>query len=398
MKLSLGLGRDHTRIFVGMLFNEGSLGIYQTLWPLYIASLGAAPEQIGLVIGLLGAARLVALLPSGMLGDRVPARTLIVGGRLAVAVGTLLLGLAQAWWQLIPGVIIIGVGTITFPALSNAVAELAHDSHERTRAFTLIYTIGPSAAWFVTPTIGGLIAEHVSLRALLFVASGLAAICAAIFATIAAGAATTQEGPPVTYRSTLAERPVRQVLLLQFVTLFVLTMGVTLAPNFLQDVHAISRERIGWLGSCAAVGSALLGLTISRVARFRRPLTGIALATTAVGGTLLLLLVGHSFAWFVFAYLLRGGYMVAWSTYYAALGEVTPNRYLARVYALAELLAAAGLMLAPFAAGWLYEREPRAPLLVALLAIPVLLLAIVAVGRRLRVAQPAEPTLAGEQA
>ena len=123
VRLSLGLGRDNTRIFLGMIFNEGGLGIYQTLWPIYIASLGASPPQIGLVIGLLGLCRLVYLVPSGMLGDRIPPRTLIVSARLVAAFGTFLLGLAQSWWHLIPGVFIMSAGTIAFPALSSTIAR-----------------------------------------------------------------------------------------------------------------------------------------------------------------------------------------------------------------------------------------------------------------------------------
>src|SRR5690606_19387157 len=163
-----------------MIFNEGGLGIYQTLWPIYIASLGASPAQIGLVIGLLGLCRLVFLIPSGMLGDRIPARTLIVAGRLMAAFGALLLGLAQSWGHLIPGVFIMAGGTIAFPALSNTIAERAGTGWARTRAFTLIYTVGPSIAFLITPTLGGFIAQHAGLRTLLFISAGLTAIGGAI--------------------------------------------------------------------------------------------------------------------------------------------------------------------------------------------------------------------------
>ena len=396
VRLSLGLGRDNTRIFLGMIFNEGGLGIYQTLWPIYIASLGASPPQIGLVIGLLGLCRLVFLIPSGMLSDRLPPRTLIVSARLVAAFGTFLLGLAQSWWHLIPGVFILSAGTIAFPALSSTIAERAGNGWARTRAFTLIYTVGPSAAYLITPTLGGFIAQHVSLRALLFISAGLTATGAAIFSTIERGSVSSHDGPPVTYRSALVERPIRLVLMLMFATIFVLTMGVTLAPNFLQEVHSISIEHIGWLGSGAAIGSAMLGLLINRVGPLRRPLAGIALGITAVAGMLGLLLVGRGFLWFAVAYLLRGGFMLAWSTFYAALGEVSSERLRGRVYALAELLAGAGMAAAPFVAGWLYGWRPQAPMVASLLTIPLLLLAIATVARLLRTEQPSEPALVEE--
>lgn len=51
------------RLFAGSLLNEGAVGFFFTLWPLYIASLGASPPEIGLVIGISGILRLLFLLP-----------------------------------------------------------------------------------------------------------------------------------------------------------------------------------------------------------------------------------------------------------------------------------------------------------------------------------------------
>jgi hypothetical protein len=48
VKLGLGLARDNRRIFWAVLFDEGAVGVFMTLMPLCIASLGASPAQIGL--------------------------------------------------------------------------------------------------------------------------------------------------------------------------------------------------------------------------------------------------------------------------------------------------------------------------------------------------------------
>lgn len=396
MKLSLGLGRDNTRIFLGMIFNEGGLGVYMTLWPIYIASLGASPPQIGLIIGLLGFARLVFLAPSGMLSDRIPPRRLIVLARSMAALGLLLLAFAQTWWHLIPGIMIMSAGTIAFPMLSNVIAENAGSGLARTRAFTLIYSVGPSGALLIAPPLGGLIAAGFGLRAIFVAAAALTAVSVVAFSTMAPKPIAQQDGTPVTYRRALADRPVRLLLLLQFATIFILTAGVTLVPNFLREVHGLTIDQIGWIGGCGAIGSALLGLTINRVRIFQRPLAGIALSVIAVGGMLVLLLISRNFWFFPVAYLLRGGFVVAWSTYYAALGEVTSDRLRGRVYALAELLAGAAMTGAPFVAGWLYDVTPTAPIIAGLLAIGPLLLAIGLAAQTLRPKEDPTPQMVEE--
>lgn len=389
MKLGLGLGHDNTRIFWGMIFNEAGFGVYMTLWPIYIAALGASPEQIGLVLGVQGFARLAFLLPSGPLGDRVRPERLVAGGRAFAVVGLVLIGLAQRWWQLFPGIVVLSAATVAFPSISNLIAERAGTGWARTRAFTLIYTVGPSASYLIMPVLGGLIAGLVDLHAVFYAGALLTAGAVAVFATVSSRPPVIHEGPPVTYGATLRQRPILIVFLLQFATIFVFSVGVTLVPNFLQDVHHVGVEQIGWLGSFAAIGTALIGVLISRSRPFRRPLAGIALSTGAVAGTLGVLLVGASLPLYALAYLLRGGYGAGWSGFYSALGEVTPDRFRARVYALAEIVAGTAVALAPFVAGWLYAMRPTGPLLVGLVLMVPLFGVMVWAGRAVRPATAA---------
>ncbi|MBX6341326.1 MAG: MFS transporter, partial [Thermomicrobiaceae bacterium] len=350
------------------------IGFYNTLWPLYIEALHATPPEIGLVIGLMGMIRLLFLLPSGHAAERVPLRRLIVGARALASVGLLLLAAAQQWWQLFPGIVLLGAANVAWPAVSSVIVENAGSAEERTRAFTLIYTVGPSLATVLTPALGGIVADVAGLRAIFLGAALLNALAVVFFSRIAPRPALHHDGPPVTYRAALAHRPILLVSGLQFVTIFVVTLGVTLVPNYLREVHGVEIGRIGWLGSVSAAGSVVLGIVISRARPFRRPLAGLALAVASVAGMLATLLVSGAFWLYALAYLLRGGYLVAWSAFYPALGEVTPDRLRGRAYALAELQAGAGYSLAPFAAGWLYDIHPAAPLATSLALIgPVLL-------------------------
>ena len=377
------------RLFVAMLFNEGAIGLYVTLWPLYIATLGASPPQIGLVMGYAGLIRLLCLLPSGVLNDRIPPRRLILATRSLAVLGLALCGLAREWWQLLPATTVLGVGVLAFPALSNLIAGLSADSAQRTRNFTLVYTVAPSVAFLVTPALGGIIAQQLSLRATLLAAALLTAIAAAILVTIRPPANERPAGPPASYLAALRYRPVLLVSLMMLSTITFLTLGWTLAPNFLQDVHGLEFQTIGWLGSLGAGGSVLLSLVISRVRFFQPPFNGLALALSSVIGGFAVLLLGETLWAFAVAYVLRGGFLVAWSVFYAAYGEVTPAELRSRAFALAEILGSAGSTLAPFLAGWLYAIDPRLPLALGLLIALPLLAAALQLGRQFRPPAPA---------
>ncbi|GBD18583.1 hypothetical protein HRbin27_01080 [bacterium HR27] len=372
------------RLFVGSLLNEGAIGFFFTLWPLYIASLGASPSEIGLVIGTAGILRLFFLLPSGWLVDRLPLRLLIAGMRAVAAVGFGLCALAREWWQLFPGIVAISLGVVAFPALSTLIAGLTSEGEARTRYFTLIYTVAPSIATIVTPAAAGWLAEQWGLRATLVAASAATASAALIFASLRLPANLAVKRGEGSYRQLLTIRPIVLSAILMVGTIGGIMVGWVLAPNYLQEMHGLRLEQIGWLGSIAAVGSTALSLAVSRNRWLQDPFNTLLIATGAVVVGFLLLLVGNHFALFVLAYLLRGGFLVAWSAFYALFGLLTPEQLRSRVFAVAEILGGLGSTIAPFLAGILYELDTRLPIIAGLVCTAIVVVTTRLVQRRTR--------------
>ena len=379
-RLGLRLGRDNGRIFWAVLLDEGANGLVWGFLAIYVAALGGSSPEVGLVLGVIGAAQLLALLPSGWLAGHLGARRVVLGGRSLTLVGLVLLGLSERWWEVAVGGIVLVCGAVAWPAVSTAIAGNARDDADRTRAFTLCYTVGPSVALLLTPAAGGVLADAIALRAVFFAAIGVRIVAVLIMATVdwppPHPRPTAGSTASVSYRTALRQRPIRLLALLHFGTIFCLALGWSLAPNYLRDVHEVSLGAIGRLGSLTALGSIVLGLVAGRSPRLRRPLAAVALAVATMAGTFLLLLIGGGPVAFALGYLLGGGYAVAWSLFYPAYGEVTPPHFRTRAYALAELAPVLGKTLAPFAAGWLYAARPAAPLFVALLLAGPALLAI----------------------
>jgi MFS family permease len=377
-KPNLGLEPDNKRMFWGMFFNEAGLGVFITLFPIFIASLGASPSQIGLVIGFWGLARLIALLPSGMLIERVPPRRLILIARVMAIAGFILMFLAQEWWHLFPGILLMSASSASFPVISTVIADVAGRGRARARAFTLIFNVGPSVALLVTPALGGILAEQISLRSIFAAAAIFNVAALAVFALVSHREVKLIQGPPVTYRETFTHAATRTILILAFVAVLAMVTGVTLIPNFLQEVHNVSISQVGYLGSFAAVGSITLGLMLNKIKLFENPMLGFSLALGTVGLGLVLFTFGNAIWIFGLAYMMRGGLLATFSVMYASLTEVTPDRIRNRTYVVAELMAGSGFAFGPFIAGWFYDIDPVLPFAIGIaILIPVISVVLV---------------------
>lgn len=377
---STGLGHNNNVLFWAMLLNELSMGFYSTLLPLYIESLGASPGQVGLVIGMQGVVRLMFIAPAGWLADRFPLGRLIPITRSMTAIGVLLYAVAGTWWHLLPIIVLASIGNIAFPAISKVIADSSDDAG-RTRAFTLIYTVGPSTALLLSPSLGGVIGEAVSLRAV-FVAAAIAQVASVVcFMRLRVQSSSSASAGGGGYWAVLRFRPIVAVCGLFLFMLLVLTVGFTLVPNFLQDVHGVSVRTIGLFGSVFALGAVTMGLVIARVPRFSRPMDALVLTMAVTPLAFVFLLLGSSTPMFALSYFCRAGYLVGWGVVYAVLGEVTPSHLRSRSFAMAELLGGFGFAIAPFIAGALYEVDPALPLIAALVGVAPMLLALLLVRR-----------------
>ncbi len=369
-RFSLGLDRDITLLFWALaIFNFG-FGLYAYLFTIYLEDLGATAFQIGLLVGLQGILRIAINLPAGVIVDRYPRRLIIVLTTWIAVPAALCYAFAQEWWQALPGMLLIVLGNLGTPAFSSYLADVG-SPRDRGRAFLLVYVIGPSIALALSPVTGGWLADRTSFRVVYLMSAAIFAITAVILMRLTDRPPTKHSGRAASYREAIAVPVIRALGLLQFGVLSVLIIGVTLLPNYLQEVHHIGVGAIGWFGSIAAVGSALLSLVVSRV-RFMTTIRTIGVAPVCVGILCLVtLLTGNPFL-IGLAFLGRGGFMVAWSLFAAVLADTVPPKLMSRAFAFTEFVGSIGLALSPFLAGALYDWRRGAPLVVTCIATPIL--------------------------
>jgi MFS family permease len=393
-RLTFGLSRDAAWLFYAMFLWEVGFGIYSAIQTLFIKSLGGSDIQIGLLIGIQGIVRVAITLPSGILADKFSRRAIIVWATIASAPACVITGLAQSWQQTLPGLILLLVGNVGSPATTAYIAQISTKA-DRARNFSLIYIASPAVGLIVAPALGGWLAQHFTMRIIYFVSAGIYLVAAWFFAQISDRPLLRHEHSEPSYRQAVSSPAVRSVAILMFAVLAACTMGVTFLPNYLDDVHHFSVGAIGRYFSIAAVGTVLISHVSNRFP-WVTAARGIAIATLAVAVTCVtVVLTGNPWI-LAIAFLGRGGFMVAWTLIYVAMGDVTPDRLRARAFAFSDFLGGIGVGLTPFAAGAIYGWNHDAPLLILGVAAPLIAVGAFALERRLL--RPARTALLAETA
>ncbi len=381
-QLRFGLPVDVALIVWGMSIWALGFGMYGNFWSLYVEELGASPSQIGLIIGLQGFARLAIMLPSGIAADRYSRRRMIWIATSMGVPSVLIFHFSQTWWHVIPGLVFLALAQISIPALSSYLSEVT-TPRQRPRAFAMVYTIGPSAALIIAPLIGGWLSDRTSLAFLFLPTAALAAVSTFFFFLIKdhPHPERAPSAPTATYRDAIRDHAVLMTSLLQMLTLFILTIGITFIPNYLKDERGASLSEIGIYAAITAAGGIAMSLTISRT-KWLSPARGIALGSAGVGVICLVVVLTGNFWILNVTSLLRGGFVIAWTLFAPVLAQTVPQVIRGRSFALAEFLGGIGFSLAPFVAGRLYDYDPKLPLLVTACGAPLLVVLSLVFERR----------------
>jgi MFS family permease len=378
-----GLGRENGLIFWALVFLEAAFGSYFALWPIWIEELNAPVTLVGALLGLGGILRLFALLPSAWLSRRFGLKRVMITARAIATVGIFSAALAPSWPWLLPALLGMAIGDLAFPLASTFVARNAGE--RRVRAFAIIFTTGPSVSLLVTPLLSGALVATFGLRAPFVAAATFSLISIAIMSRL-------QTVPPVDdgggdmaggYRGLLKVPGLRLLLTLQFLTFFAIGMGTSLLSIFLHEAKGYSEAAIPPMTALTAVGSIIFSTIVARSTRLSgAPLRAVALTIGTTAFAFLLFLQAEHLPIVLVAMTLRGGFFAAWPLYSAALGEATPDRLRPHVFAMGEILAGTGFVIAPVIAGPLYEVRPELPLLLAAAMILPLAVVIWARGTR----------------
>lgn len=369
-RLSFGLEGNLLLLFYTIFLWELGFGLYfNNLLTIYMRELGLSEARTGLILTVAGLFRIALMLPAGSIMDRVGRKPVVVAAAAISVPGALAYAVADGWVLLLFATICMSINALGFPAMSAIIAD--SNAPDPLDAFRKLYTVGPAIAFIIGPIVGGQLAEVISQR-FVFVA------CAVVFAG-ALFLATRLAEPPMQNRGThrgsyvdiVRHRPLLLTVAYASLIVFVLGFGVTFLPNFLTDEHGFNDQQLGLAFSFGAVGTLILSIAMSKIKAITH-LRGAALGVLSVSGICLAaLFVTNPFV-LVPAFVMRGGFMMAWSLMTPLASDMTPKRLQERAFAGVEFTTGIGNTLAPIAAGIAYEINAKLPFLLAAVLLPLL--------------------------
>jgi len=342
-------------------------GLFLTLQPLYIEELGATPAQVGGVLSMLPLACGLTYIPSGILGDRLPRKPLMIAAWLCGLLGILICALTRTWRGLIPGLVVYGFSAFAGPIINAYLATATSGENLERVLSTVVAAYAAGSA--VSPLLAGWLTGLVQMRVVYLMAF-------AVFALSTAGVLGISSQQPSGRAGWRVDgRPLLNARVLGFIgvaawSFFAMYLVFPLAPNYLASVRGLSAAQIGAISSLGALGMTVLTLLLGRIGASERP-WGWLLGQCLVWMSAALLLWAPGAGGAVLAYLLRGGYLACWPLIQANAGGLLgeANRGLA-VGAILTAVSGAQVV-ASVIAGRLYGVLPSWPFLAALLLIPV---------------------------
>jgi len=359
---------------------------------------GLTDAQLGLLTGpSYGFAFAAAILPMGLLSDRVNRRNFLAVAVVAWSLCTALGGLARSYGQLL--IARIGVGVAESGAAPVAVPMLSDIFPPERRAFVLgVFYMSSNAGTFLAGALGGYVAAEFGWRAA-FLVVGLPGVLIALlmFATVReptrggsdAAAADARPAPLIEVLKFLAGKPALILLIAgaAMTALVSITMGAW-AGSFFIRIHGLSVSQIGVL---LGVGGGLVGMISPPVSGWvadrlsaRDPgwtlrIVWISLLGSFVAGMAMLFSphVLAAVAGFIAADLLRSGYS---PLAYAEIMTHTPARMRGSVMSIVQLASVlVGFGLGPVVIGALSDLYGGGAAIRYALANALLLLPVVAV-------------------
>jgi MFS family permease len=169
------IGRDNRLLMVTLFVWALGEGLWYSLRPLYLESLGASSAQIGTALAIEGFTRAILPLPAGYLADRVGPYWVMVGSWSLGIIGALALAVVTTWQLAIPGIMIYAMSAFAIPVISSYALLVIPDRAIpgiADRTITSIYASYP-AGLIISPMLGGWLGDRYGLRTDLWIGAGL---------------------------------------------------------------------------------------------------------------------------------------------------------------------------------------------------------------------------------
>ena len=343
------MSRDLLLVAIALFAWGTGESAYLLFQPLYLAELGASPVSIGTILGAVGMAMTLAHIPAGYLADRFGRRIMMWGAWVLGVTAAVIMASANSLEVFTIGAITYGVTSFVSSPM-NSYITAARGTWTVGRAITFTQVFYNSGAIF-GPIMGGVIGNRFGYGAIYFFSTAIFIVSTITIFFIQPQPTEYQKGKSRSLD--LSNKYFIRFLPILFIAYLGMYLAQPLTPNYLQDNHLLSLNKIGLLGSINNFGNVFFNLILGALTTSR----GFILGQFASFIFPILVLRGTGLAWFGFAYFMLGGFHASRIIALAYIRGFITSANMGFAYGIAQTIGGFALIIAPILAGLLYEQN-----------------------------------------
>jgi MFS family permease len=353
-KLPLGIQPDLAIVALSTLLWGLGEGLFIFFLPLALQRWNTDAVQIGAVLSMIGVMMAVVQVPAGYFSDHFGTRPLIFASQLLGIASAVVMAAARSLPVFVVGLLAYGCTSFISAPMNSYVTSL-RGSWTVQRALTFraaAFQVGAIAG----PILGGWIANTAGLSTVFQYSAGLFVAATLVMSLARRPGVLEQQEASIHLVSPIANPRFLGLLAVVFLTIIAISVPQQLTSLYLQNVHHISIQQIGIMGTIASIGTAIIMFSLGNL----RVSTGMLIGQLLLAGFVLLMWRGQSAIAYFVGYFFVGGYQLYRSMALAFSRSLVKAGDTGLAYGLVETGNALAVVVAPLAAGFLYSYRPEA--------------------------------------
>lgn len=364
-KTSRGIHRDLVIVAVSALLWGLGEGLFIFFLPLALQRWDSDAVQIGAVLSMIGGTMAVVQIPAGYFSDRFGARPIIFASLLLGIASAIVMAEARSLTLFVAGLLAYGCTSFISAPMNSYVTSLRG-------GWTVQRAVTFRAAAFqvgaiLGPILGGWIANTSGLSIVFRYSAGLFLASTLVMFLARRPLDLEPQETSIHFVSPIANPRFLGLLAVVFFTIIALSVPQQLTSLYLQNVHHISIGQIGTMGTIASIGTVFIMFSLGNL----RTSAGMLIGQLLLAGFALLMWRGQGVtAWFL-GYFLVGGFQLYRAMTLAFSRSLVKAGDTGLAYGLVETGTALAFVVAPLAAGFLYNYRPEAVYIASLGALAI---------------------------
>jgi MFS family permease len=364
-KMPLGIHRDLAIVVMSTFIWGLGEGLFIFFLPLTLQKWDTDAVQIGAVLSMIGVTMAVVQVPAGYFSDRFGTRPLIFASLLLGVTSAIVMAAARSLPFFVAGLLAYGCTSFISAPMNSYVTSL-RGSWTVQRAVTFRAAAFQVGA-ILGPILGGWIANTAGLSIVFRYSAGLFLASTLVMTLAKHPVESEHQEASIHLVSPFANLRFLGLLAVVFFTIIAISVPQQLTSLYLQNVHHISIQQLGTMGTIASIGTAIIMFALGNL----RVSTGMLIGQLLLAGFALLMWRGQGTIAYFTGYFFVGGYQLYRSMALAFSRSLVKVGDTGLAYGLVETGNALAVVVAPLAAGFLYNYRPEAVYIASLGALVI---------------------------